>query len=94
MLSSIESATYRAIFPDWQWHLIGNQLSAFQADLLNLLWWAKTEDGQKDRNRPAPVSRPGVPGYQRDAEAEFAAMDIDALEATLALPRVSIENPL
>lgn len=29
-------------------------------DLVALLWWAKTEDGQKNRNRPKPTPRQGV----------------------------------
>lgn len=32
------------------------------ADSLHWLVWAKTEDAQRGRNRPAPVPRPGIRG--------------------------------
>ena len=35
-------------------------LSAILVDLVALLVWFKTEDGQKNRNRPKPTPRPGV----------------------------------
>jgi len=35
-------------------------LQASMVDLLNILVWFKTADGQKGRNRPKLVPRPGV----------------------------------
>ena len=35
-------------------------LLAEMVDMLRLLYWAKTEDGSKGRNRPDPITRPGV----------------------------------
>lgn len=94
VLSDPGSATYRAVYPDWQWHLIGNQLAAAQTDLLALLWWAKTRDGQKNRNRPKPVPRPGVndpeaAGNRIRAE-EVQLMTPEELDAYWALPSVPI----
>lgn len=42
-----------------EWDLT-RQLLASMADTLNLLWWAKTEDGAANRNPPEPIERPGV----------------------------------
>lgn len=55
-----ESAYFRVTHADtWNWD---NQamLQASMVDLLNILVWFKTADGQKGRNRPKLVPRPGV----------------------------------
>lgn len=55
------SALFRAIHGaessawDLKAHLLANM-----ADTLNLLWWAKTEDATRKKNRPKPIPRPGV----------------------------------
>lgn len=38
---------------------ISDHLSAQQIDLLSMLLWAKTVDGQENKNRPKRVPRPG-----------------------------------
>lgn len=35
-------------------------LLATVADGIHWLQWSKTKDGQKNRNRPKPIQRPGV----------------------------------
>ncbi|WP_417556246.1 DUF5361 domain-containing protein [Microbacterium sp.] len=57
------------------------------ADSLRFLGWAKTKDGQKNRNRPKPIPRPGMHGLRSD----IAAMPLDELKQFLARPR--IETP-
>lgn len=55
-----DTAYYRACHPnDWQWSQ-ESMLQASTVDLLNLLVWFKTKDGQQGRNRPKPLPRPGV----------------------------------
>lgn len=55
-----ESAYFRATHPDsWNWDN-NAMLQASMVDLLNILVWFKTADGQKGRNRPKMVPRPGV----------------------------------
>lgn len=55
-----DSAYFRVTHPDsWQWDQQA-MLSASMVDLMNILVWFKTEDGQKGRNRPKMVPRPGV----------------------------------
>lgn len=44
---------------DSAWDL-NNQLSALIADYLRILVWFKTKDGQKGRNFPKPIERPGI----------------------------------
>lgn len=39
---------------------IQEQLLALNADYLRILIWMRTEDGQKGRNIPKPIPRPGV----------------------------------
>jgi hypothetical protein len=61
--------------------LVGDHLAAFQLDVLNRLWWAKTVDGQKDVNRPAPTPRPGTPetGAAEDDSSPFTVTVEDYL---------------
>lgn len=37
-----------------------NMLAADMADTLRIMAWQKTKDGQKKRNVPKPIPRPGV----------------------------------
>lgn len=90
MVRQPESWTYRALNPDWEWGL-ANQLMADQADSLRWLVWAKTEDGQKNRHLPAPITRPGTADWQ-DAGDRPKGMDVDELQALLARPRIQIEE--
>lgn len=54
-----KSALWREKNPeDAPWDLQA-QLLAEVVDMQHLLVWAKTKDGQKNRNRPKPVERPG-----------------------------------
>ncbi|WP_156769449.1 DUF5361 domain-containing protein [Nocardia sp. 852002-20019_SCH5090214] len=53
-------------------------LVAEAVDTLHLLWWAKTEAGQKNRNRPARIPRPGVePVIKRYGDAPMSIEDMD-----------------
>lgn len=56
-----------------QEHLMANLV-----DLTNILVWFKTKDGQKGRNRPKPIPRPGVeePGKRKHGGAKIPAADI------------------
>lgn len=46
--------------PDYyQWGLT-EQLIAHAADLLHILAWQNSKDGQKNKNQPKPIERPGV----------------------------------
>jgi hypothetical protein len=47
-------------------------LLAGVVDLLNILVWQPTSDGQKNRNRPSPIPRPGV---QRRVGHRTTSMD-------------------
>lgn len=78
--------------PDHEWGVV-EQLAALQADYLALLLWSKTEDGEKNRNRPKPIERPGI---EPDRDVQKFGSDpvpIDELEDFLgwskpiALPR-------
>lgn len=85
ILGHWDTATYRALHPDWQWHSLEAQLAGAQVDVLNLLWWSKTKDGQKGRHRPKSVLPQEKKGRMQDAQS----MPIDELKAYLARPRIS-----
>lgn len=53
-----ESALWMEQNPDHMWGL-SEFLLADVADTLHMLFWAKTKDGAKNRNRPNPIERPG-----------------------------------
>lgn len=69
---------------DSPWGL-SEQLLADIADKLGIQIWFKTEDGQKGRNRPKPIKRPGVnPDEDRDVKrigggTKKAAADVMSL---------------
>ena len=54
-----ESALWLGKNPDHIWGL-QEFLQAEMVDVLRSLFWAKTKDGAKNRNRPKPVERPGA----------------------------------
>lgn len=94
IVTDTTSATYRALYPDWQWHLVENQMLAAQTDLLALIWWSKTRDGQKNKNRPKPVPRPGIADPEkagnRIRREEVQLMTPEELDAYWRLPSVPI----
>lgn len=47
---------------------VGDHLAAFQLDVLNDLYWARTEDGPKGINRPERTPRPTVPEPDKPPE--------------------------
>ena len=71
-----ESALYRTLVPDWAWGL-QEMLTADVADTLRRLWWAKTKDGQKGRNPPKQIPRPGVAKPERIGDAPVPIADMN-----------------
>jgi Family of unknown function (DUF5361) len=63
---------------DAQWGL-PEQLLASMADDLSWLVWAKTEDGQKNRNRPDRIPRPGVKPNKDRKQIGSAPLPIDQM---------------
>ncbi|MFJ2506328.1 DUF5361 domain-containing protein [Microbacterium sp. NPDC087592] len=53
-----DSALWMEQNPDHMWGL-PEFLLAEVVDSLHMLWWSKTKDGHKNRNRPKPLERPG-----------------------------------
>lgn len=54
------------------------------SDAVELNFWAKTKDGQKNRNRPKGFPRPESLGERRKSE-EFYATDIDTVNRLLGI---------
>jgi hypothetical protein len=52
------SAIFRATFGEQATWSVTDHLLAALYDLTNLMVWMKSKDGQKNRNRPKPISRP------------------------------------
>ncbi|AXH45114.1 tail assembly chaperone [Gordonia phage Biskit] len=67
-----------------------NMLLATQADALNWLVWAKTRDGQKNRNQPEPIQRPGVEPSSKRTKGE--AVPIDQFKEKMALLRARMKS--
>ena len=55
----------RSMFPDRAGWTTQQQLLAEMVDVLHWLQWAKTRDGQRNRNRPPRVPRPGTTSTPR-----------------------------
>lgn len=61
------------------------QLQAQTVDALNILVWMKTKDGQKGRNRPEQIPRPGVEPTIKKRHVKGAALPIDQLRKRLGM---------
>ncbi|MFD4294136.1 DUF5361 domain-containing protein [Rhodococcus sp. NPDC058532] len=59
------SALFRALAPDDAGWGRNEMLLADIADTLHWLKWAKTVDGSKNINHPAPIQRPGIEKPER-----------------------------
>lgn len=77
-----------ALNPKMAWD-VQDYLLAEIADSQRWLVWAKTTDAQKKRNMPKPIPRPGV-SESSGRVTDVRAMDVDALKAFLARPRVAV----
>lgn len=82
-----DSATMLALSGGWTKteHLLAGML-----DYLALQWWAKTKDGEKNRNRPKPVPRPGVEDKTKRRMKDAMLLPLDEAKRRLALPREPI----
>lgn len=74
-----ESALWMEQNPDHMWGL-PEFLLADVADTLHALFWAKTKDGSKNRNRPQPIERPG----RRPERMGKKPLPLDEMDAWLA----------
>lgn len=54
------SALFRAMAGDEAEWTLSNQLRAAGVDALNVANWQRSADGEKGRNQPKPIPRPGV----------------------------------
>lgn len=81
-----DAAVWRTLDERNRWP-VSAYLIAAVVDQLNLIIWTKTKDGEKGRNRPTPIPRPGVEEKTKNRDSEVQAMDLDELKAFLARPR-------
>lgn len=79
-----ETALHRAVYgeQDSAWTLEAHLL-ALIADAAQWLIWSKTRDGEKGRNRPKRIPRPGVADDQESRTLGGGALPADELEAWL-----------
>ena len=71
------SAIARAVEPEQAAWGLSEQLLALVADYLAWMQWAQSTDGEKGRNRPRPIPRPGV---EPDVERSVFGSDPVALD--------------
>lgn len=78
-----DSAVYDAVDPEgvaWDLHA---QLQAAAVDSLRWLQWAQTKDGEKNRNRPKPIPRPGVEADKDSRQIGSAPLPLSELDEFL-----------
>lgn len=82
-----DTALYRAVYgdDDSAWTLEAHLLAAV-ADAANWLVWSKTRDGEKGRNRPARIPRPGLEPETDTRSLGGGALPVAELEAWLEGP--------
>ena len=68
-------------------------LLAAAVDALNWIAWTKTVDGQKNRNRPRPLPRPGMtePKSKPEKPRDHLVLDLEEYKRRLNLPRKSLK---
>jgi len=72
-----DTALYRAMNPDsWQWSL-SDHLLAVVADAVITGNWMQSKDGQRNRNRPKPIPRPGQ--EPQDKTYGSGALELDEM---------------
>lgn len=74
------SRTFTAINPEYLWEQ-SHYLLANIANSLQILVWAQTKDGQKNRNRPKPITPPKRP---REKTVTYT---VDEYKERLSRPR-------
>lgn len=79
LLTQPESALHRAINPNWQWNT-PTVLLADAVNSLRLLFWAKTEDGMKNRNRPPQVKIPDMFTQNEEQPGTVESLDVNEAE--------------
>lgn len=71
------SALFRALLgDDSDWNTT-NQLLAMVADHLAVANWFQTKDGQKGKNRPKQIPRPGVRDEEEHTYGKGTSMSMD-----------------
>ena len=63
-----ESAIAKAVDPERAEWSLTDHLLAMIADANTWLVWSKSKDGQKNRNRPKPIPRPGLEDDSSDVQ--------------------------
>jgi len=76
-----DSALFRAMHPDAAPWGLSEHLLAVVADAVIAGNWMQSRDGQKNRNRPKPIPRPGVKPESKKFGGQ--AEDIDTIRAWL-----------
>ena len=71
------SALYRALLGDDSDWSTTNQLLAMVADHLAVANWFQTKDGQKGKNRPKQIPRPGVRDEEETTYGKGTSMSMD-----------------
>ena len=90
--SSQDSAIARSVDPEQSAWTLSDQLLALVGDYLAWIAWSKTADGEKGRNRPKPIPRPGV---EPDEDVRTFGSDpvaLDELDAFLGWAKERVEE--
>jgi hypothetical protein len=88
----VDSHLYRSMHPDEAGWTLTNHLLATIADVLRWLQWAKTKDGQKNRNRPEPITRPGVKSSKKRTHPKVKGVPLSRMRALLNQGREALPD--
>lgn len=77
------SALQRAVLGDDSDWTTANQLLAMIADHLAVANWFQTKDGEKGKNRPKQIPRPGVKEEEETTYGKGTTMSMDEARAWL-----------
>lgn len=79
-----DSAIAHSVEPEQSGWGLSEHLLALVADYLAWLAWMQSEDGQRNRNKPKPLARPGVESEEREVRT-FGSdpVALDALDEFL-----------
>lgn len=87
-----DSSIAQSVDPEASRWGLSDQLLALVGDYLAWIAWSKTADGEKNRNRPKPIPRPGVEPDEDIQKFGSDPVPIDELEEFLGWAQRRVEQ--
>lgn len=87
-----DSAIARSVDPEQSAWKLSDHLLALVGDYLAWIAWSKTSDGEKNRNQPKPIPRPGVEPDEDSRTFGSDPVPLDELEDFLNWSKSEIKR--